>query len=145
MVCGSIGYGGINEIRQLCLFLRREGFDILDHIMDENMDYSNIKDFRDKKDLSRQIVNHDFEYVKKASVLVVLASKPSYGAAIEMFVAKNSGKPVILFAKESVPTPWPINFSDYTVTAEQELITLLRQLETYEEDKDLTFRSNKIG
>jgi hypothetical protein len=48
-----------------------------------------------------------------------------------MFVAKNSGKPVILFAKESVPTPWPVNFSDYTVTAEQELITLLRQLETY--------------
>jgi nucleoside 2-deoxyribosyltransferase len=131
MVCGSIGYGGINEIRQLCLFLRREGFGIADHLLDENMDYSGIKDFRDKKDLSSKIVNHDFEYIKKADVLIVLSSKPSYGAAIEMFVAKNSGKPVILFAKESVPTPWPINFSDYIVTAEEELITLLRQLETY--------------
>jgi len=28
-------------------------------------DYSDIKDFRDKKDLSHQIVNHDLEYVKK--------------------------------------------------------------------------------
>src|SRR3989442_15705716 len=97
MVCGSIGYGGINEIRQLCLFLRREGFGIADHLLDENMDYSGIKDFRDKKDLSSKIVNHDFEYIKKADVLIVLSSKPSYGAAIEMFVAKNSGKPVILF------------------------------------------------
>jgi len=139
MVCGSIGYGGIKEIRQLCLFLRREGFDILNHLMDEHMDYSGIRDFRDKKDLSRQIVNHDFEYVKKADVLIVLSSKPSYGAAIEMFVAKNSGKLVILFAKESVPTPWPVDFSDYIVTAEEELITLLHQLETTEYgDKDLT-------
>ena len=131
MVCGSIGYGGINEIRQLYLFLRKEGFGIVDHLVDENMDYSNIKDFRDRKDLSRMIVNYDFEYVIKADVLIVLSSKPSYGAAIEMFVAKNSGKPVILFAKEPVPTPWPINFSDYIVTAEEELITLLRQLDTY--------------
>ena len=131
MVCGSIGHGGIDEIRQLYLFLRREGFGIVDHLIDENMDYSDIKDFRDKKDLAYKIVNHDFEYVKKADVLVVLSCKPSYGAAIEMFVAKNSGKTVILFAKESVPTPWPINFSDYIVTAEEELITLLRQLETY--------------
>jgi hypothetical protein len=130
MVCGSIGYGGINEIRQLYLFLRREGFGIVDHLMDEIMDYSNIKDFRYRNDLSRKIVNHDFEYVKKADLLIVLSSTPSYGAAIEMYVAKNSGKPVILFAKEAVPTPWPINFSDYIITTEEELITLLRQLDT---------------
>jgi hypothetical protein len=65
MVCGSIGYGGINEIRQLCFFLRRQGFGIVDHLIGENIDYSGIKDFRDKKDLSCKIVNHDFEYVKK--------------------------------------------------------------------------------
>lgn len=131
MICGSIGHGGIGDIRYFQSLLKNEGFNIIDHISTEGMDYSDTRDFRDKKDFSFKIVNHDLEYVKESDVLVVLANRPSFGGAIEMFVAKNSGKPVILFAKESVPTPWPVNFSDYTVTAEQELITLLRQLETY--------------
>ena len=102
MVCGSIGYGGIDDIRRIYTFLDTEGFDIVDHIVGKGMDYSDIKDFRNKKELSRQIVNHDLEYVKKADVLVVLASMPSYGAAIEMFVAKNSGKKIVLLAKDPV-------------------------------------------
>ena len=131
MVCDSIGHGDIGDIRDFQSLLKKEGFNIIDHISAEGMDYSDTRDFRDKKDFSFKIVNHDLEYVKESDVLVVLANRPSFGSAIEMFVAKNSGKPVILFAKESIPTPWPVNFSDYTVTAEQELITLLRQLETY--------------
>jgi hypothetical protein len=132
MVCGSIGHVGIGDIRYFQSLLKKEGFDIIDHISAEGMDYSDTRDFRDKKDFSFKIVNHDLEYVKESHVLVVLANRPSFGTAIEMFVAKNSGKPVIVFAKESVPTPWPVNFSDYTVTAEQELIILLRQLETFD-------------
>jgi hypothetical protein len=128
MVCGSIGYGGIDDIRRIYTFLDTEGFDIVDHIVRKGMDYSDIKDFRNKKELSRQIVNHDLEYVKKADVLVVLAGMPSYGAAIEMFVAKNSGKKIILLAKDPVPTPWSINFSDHVVTTEEELIKLLWDL-----------------
>ena len=131
MVCGSIGHGDIGDIRDFQSLLKKEGFNIIDHISAEGMDYSHTRDFRDKKDFSFKIVNHDLEYVKESDVLVVLANRPSFGSAIEMFIAKNSGKPVILFAKESIPTPWPVNFSDYTVRAEQELITLLRQLETY--------------
>jgi hypothetical protein len=128
MVCGSIGYGGIDDIRRIYTFLDTEGFDIVDHIVGKGMDYSDIKDFRNKKELSRQIVNHDLEYLKKADVLVVLANMPSYGAAIEMFVAKNSGKKIVLLAKDPVPTPWSINFSDYVVTTEEELIKLLWDL-----------------
>lgn len=128
MVCGSIGYGGIDDIRRFYALLDTEGFDTVDHIVGKGMDYSDIKDFRNKKELSQQIINHDLEYVKKADLLVVLANMPSYGAAIEMFVAKNSGKKVILLAKDSVPTPWSINFSDYVVTTEEELIRLLWDL-----------------
>ena len=128
MVCGSIGYGGIDDIRRIYTFLDTEGFDIVDHIVGKGIDYSDIKDFRNKKELSRQIVNHDLEYLKKADVLVVLANMPSYGAAIEMFVAKNSGKKIVLLAKDPVPTPWSINFSDYVVTTEEELIKLLWDL-----------------
>jgi hypothetical protein len=129
MVCGSIGYDGINEIRQLYLFLGKEGFGIIDHLASKGMDYSDIKDFRDKKDLSNQIVKHDLEFIKKSDVLVVLANRPSYGTGIEMFIAKNSGKRVMLLAKEPVPTPWPVNFSDRIVTSEHELVKSLHELE----------------
>jgi len=129
MVCGSIGYGGIHEIRQMYSFLGNEGFDIIDHLVSRGMDYSDIEDFRDKKDLSHEIVDHDLEFIKKVDVLVVLSKRPSYGTGIEMFIAKNSGKQVILFAKEPVPTPWLVNFSDRIITCEQELIKLLHELE----------------
>lgn len=129
MVCGSIGYGGIDDIKQMYSFLRKEGFSIVDHLATKGIDYSDIDDFRDKKDLSHEIVNHDLEYVKEADVLVVLVNRPSFGTAIEMFVAKSSGKTVLLFAKDAVPTPWPVSFSDDIIKSEEELIKLLRKLE----------------
>jgi hypothetical protein len=128
MVCGSIGYGGVDEIRRLYKVLKEKKYDIVDHLVEKGMDYSDINDFRDKKDLCREIVNHDLEYVNKSDVLVVLANNPSYGTAMEMLMAKNIGKKIILLAKEPIPTPWPINFSDFIVKDEAELIKLLDKL-----------------
>ena len=65
MVCGSIGYGGISDIKDLYSFLRSKGFEILDHIRYGGMDYSDIRDFRDRKDLSRKIIEHDLKLVKQ--------------------------------------------------------------------------------
>jgi nucleoside 2-deoxyribosyltransferase len=131
MVCGSIGYSGkADDIRNMYLFLKNKGFSITSHLtQDETMNYSDITDFRNKENLSRQIVNHDLRYIKKTDVIVVIGNGPSYGAAIEMFVAKKSGKKVILFAKDPIPTPWPINYSDYRVKNEDELIELLNKLQ----------------
>lgn len=131
MVCGSIGYSGkADDIRNMYLFLKSKGFSITSHLtQDETMNYSDITDFRNKENLSRQIVNHDLRYIKKTDVIVVIGNGPSYGAAIEMFVAKKSGKKVILFAKDPIPTPWPINYSDYRVKNEDELIELLDKLQ----------------
>lgn len=128
MVCGSIGYGGVNEIRRLYAIIRQIGFDIVDHLVEKGMDYSDIDDFRDRKDLCQKIVKHDLEYVEKADILVVSANLPSYGTAMEMLIAKDRGKKIILFAKDKVPTPWPVNFSDFVVRGEQELFELLSQL-----------------
>jgi hypothetical protein len=61
--------------------------------------------------------------------LVVLANRPSYGTAIEMFIAKSSGKRVVLLAKNPVPTPWPVSFADDITTSEEELFKLLHRLE----------------
>jgi nucleoside 2-deoxyribosyltransferase len=131
MVCGSIGYSGkADDIRNMYLFLKSKGFSITSHLtQNETMNYSDITDFRNKENLSRQIVNHDLRYIKKTDVIVVIGNGPSYGAAIEMFVAKKSGKKVILFAKDPIPTPWPINYSDYRVKNEDELIELLNKLQ----------------
>jgi nucleoside 2-deoxyribosyltransferase len=128
MVCGSIGYGGVDEMRRMYSFLLEEGFDIVDHLVHKGMDYSDIRDFRDKKELSQQIVIHDLQFVEKADVIVVIANRPSYGTAIEMYMAKNSNKKVVLLAGDPVPTPWPVIFSDYVVRNEGDLITLLEEL-----------------
>lgn len=129
MVCGSIGYSGIGDIRNLYTLLEREGFSVVNHLMDKGMDYSHIQDFRDKKDLANKIVSHDLDYIRKSDVIAVIANSPSYGTAIEMFVAKNLAKKIVLMAKEPVPTPWPIYYSDYVVRSEAELVNLLYDLE----------------
>lgn len=128
MVCGSIGYGGVDEIRRIYSLLHQKGFDIVDHLVHKRMDYSDIADFRDMKELSQQIVNHDLQFVEKTDVIVVVANRPSYGTAIEMYIAKNLNKKVILLASNPVPTPWPVNFSDYVVRNEGDLIALLEEL-----------------
>ena len=128
MVCGSIGYGGINEIKNTYAFLLKHGFSIVDHIVHKGMDYSHITDFRDKQALSSKIVQHDLKYIESSDIVIVIANGPSYGTAIEMFVAKSLGKKIILFAKDPVPTPWPIHFSDHIVTSEDQLVLTLRNL-----------------
>jgi hypothetical protein len=45
-----------------------------------------------------------------------------------MYIAKDSNKKVILLANGPVPTPWPVNFSDYVVRNEDDLIILLEKL-----------------
>lgn len=82
MVCGSIGYGGINEIKNMYTSLLNHGFSIVDHIVHKGMDYSHITDFRDKQDLSSKIVQHDLKYIEGSDVVIVIANGPSYGTAM---------------------------------------------------------------
>lgn len=48
MVCGSIGYGGIEKIRKLYTVLTEKGFNAINHLLEKGMDYSHTYDFRDK-------------------------------------------------------------------------------------------------
>jgi nucleoside 2-deoxyribosyltransferase len=130
MLCGSIGYGGINEIKNLYALLMNKGFSVIDHIVHTGTDYSHIKDFRDKQDLSFKIINSDLKYIENSDAIVAIANGPSYGTAIKIFVAKNLGKKIILFAKDPVPTPWPVYFSDLIATSEEQLYGILRNLDS---------------
>jgi len=47
-----------------------------------------------------------------------------------MEIAKKSGKKVILFAPKAVPTPWPVEFSDFVVKSNDELFDILHKLDS---------------
>ncbi len=128
MVLGSIGYGGIDKIRELYNTLQNEGFDVLKHVDMNGMDYSHVKDFRHETALSREIVESDLKHVDMADILVVLCSSPSWGTAMEMYYGRLKNKTVILLAKDSLPTPWPVHYSNYTVESEDGLIRKLHEL-----------------
>lgn len=126
IVCGSIGYGGIENIRSMQEFLIQNGFEVVDQIAGAGMDYSDIDDFRDKLELSEKIVENDLKYIEEADGVVVVLNKPSIGTTVEMIHARELGKKIFLLAKEKVPTPWPIYYSDYIVRSNEELIKKLR-------------------
>jgi nucleoside 2-deoxyribosyltransferase len=127
LVCGSIGYGGVDRIRNIQKLLKNEGFTVIDQISEKGMDYSDIKDFRDKPELSAKIVEHDLKFVEKSDVIVIVSNGPSYGTAIEMYTAKQSGKKVIALCEDEVPTPWLIFLSSYIVKTKRDLIDILKK------------------
>ena len=126
MVCGPIGGIGTGKILEIQEFLENKGFETVKQFS-KGSDYSNIHDFRKKSILVKKIIKHDLDCVKKADILVVLP-EPSFGASIEMFIAKNTKKKVILFSNKPVPSPWPIGFSDVVVTSKNELVKKLHSI-----------------
>lgn len=128
LVCGSIGYGGIEQIRALQSFLRGEGFEIVDQLSEKKggMDYSAVTDFRDEPGLSRKIAENDLRLVKISDVLVRVPNGPSDGTAIEMYEAKKMGKPVVGLCEKEIPSPWPIYLSTDVVRSRKELLDTLK-------------------
>jgi hypothetical protein len=54
-----------------------------------------------------------------------------------MIVAKSLRKKIILFAKDPVPTPWPVHFSDHIATSEDQLVLILCNIESSKSKFDL--------
>ena len=128
MVCGPIGYGNVDEIKELQKNLRARGFKIVNQFENEGMDYSHVKDFRNQKELADRIVKNDLEFIKKADVIVAICNEPSFGTAMEISEAKKLGKTVIVFSEKPLASPWPIAYSNHIVISEDELIELLSKL-----------------
>ncbi|MEM3692691.1 MAG: nucleoside 2-deoxyribosyltransferase [Candidatus Bathyarchaeia archaeon] len=110
LICGSVGYGRIEKIRFLQNYLRENGFNVIDQFQIEMMDYSEIKDFRDKSELAKMIVKNDLSFIEKCDAIIALCDEPSFGTAIEIYYAKNIGKTVIILNKQPQPSPWPIAY-----------------------------------
>jgi len=128
LVCGPVAHGNIQKIRELQNFLKKEGFNVIDQFREEEMDYSSIRDFRDKKRLAERIVKNDLKFIEECDVIVAICDKPSFGTAIEIYYAKKLGKKVIVLNEEAQPSPWPIAFAEHVVRSKEELIKILLKL-----------------
>ncbi len=128
MVCGPIGGVGLKDIVNMNKFLERKGFEIIKQFSNDK-NYSDVHDFAKRKQLSKKIVKHDLACLDSADIVVVL-SKPSFGASIEMHIAKTMKKKVIFYSKKSIPSPWPIYFSDAIVRNRNELVRKINQFLT---------------
>lgn len=126
-IIGSIGYGGKEQIIEISNFLIEKGYEILDQFGNKGLDFSKIDDFRDKLELSKEIINLDLEFVQKANILVLVTNGPSFGAAFEICEARVQKKPVILFAPKKIPTPWPIAYVNDIAKTKKELILKLEK------------------
>ncbi len=127
MVCGPLGSGGVGKIMNMIKFLEENGFEPVKQIVKGKSDYSKIRDFRKRRKLARKIIIHDLQFVKKSDVLIVLP-EPSFGASIEMYVAKSLKKKIILFSNRPVPTPWPVGYSDLIITNKKDLLNYLQKI-----------------
>lgn len=127
MVCGSIGYGGLDKIKKTQSFLKKHGFTVIDQT-NKDSGLARFKDFRDEIKLAEKIVKSDLSFVKKSDIIVAITDTPSYGTAMEIFAAKKSGKKIVILCEKKIHTPWPIAFSDHTVKSKKELIKCLKSL-----------------
>ncbi|HIP90232.1 MAG TPA: hypothetical protein EYH22_01630 [Candidatus Nanopusillus sp.] len=127
IVCGSIGYGGIEEIRRLQSFLRENGYYVLNQL---TVDYSNVEDFRDKPDLWEKIVKNDLEFCEKADVIILIVTNPSFGAMAEVIISAMKGKPIIAYCPKEVKSPWPLYFATAVARTDKELLDVLNLIKS---------------
>ena len=123
IVCGSVAYGGIRRIKKLQDFLKQNMFEVIDQFQ-LGVDYSDVEDFRDKRELAANIVKNDLYKIENCDVVIAICDQPSFGTAIELYYAKKLGKKVVVFSEKPVPSPWPVAFSDRNVTVSYTHLTL---------------------
>jgi len=128
MVCGPIAGKGVDEIKILQKILIENGFQVINQLKAEEMNYSYIDDFRNKKQLAERIVTSDLKSIEKSDIIVAICNEPSFGTAIEIYYAKKLGKKVIILNEQAQPSPWPIAFADQIVKSKEELVKKLLKM-----------------
>jgi nucleoside 2-deoxyribosyltransferase len=65
------------------------------------------RDFRGRESLdANEIVSTDLLAIAVCDILIVNASRPSWGTAMEVMRAWDSGKGVVAFSDAEAPSPW---------------------------------------
>jgi hypothetical protein len=67
--------------------------------------YSNLKESRDKEELSSHTVSRDLKYTTQTpAIMVTVAGSPGYNTAIEILVSKKSYREAILSERGPIST-----------------------------------------
>lgn len=73
-------------------------------------------DYRGKEAESvYKIIQGDTEDIRHSDILIVNANKPSWGTAMELYLANRSCKTTIVVCADDRPSPWLIGHASYLV------------------------------
>jgi nucleoside 2-deoxyribosyltransferase len=65
------------------------------------------RDYRGREaECAREIVEEDLRDIRTSQYVLVNATRPSWGTAMEVYFASEHGKTVIAWVAESVVSPW---------------------------------------
>lgn len=86
------------------------------------------RDYRGREDESvGEIVQGDLEDISSATYLLVNATRPTWGTAMELVYAKQAGKFVVAFTEGARVSPWLRAHSDGIVVTVEEAIAIINQ------------------
>lgn len=90
------------------------------------------RDYRGKEAESvREIIDGDIVDIDSSDILLVNASRPSWGTAMELFYAFRYGRrleAVITVCPDDRPSPWLLGHSTYVVKTFTEAFDLLKRI-----------------
>jgi len=130
MVCGSVGFGGLEGLEALKRKLRERSFHVIEQFAGAGRS-ARVRDFRTRRSLCRKIMRRDLSLVRRADAILVVADRPSFGAGVEMYIASTAGKPVVALCPRRMPSPWPIALATHLVRSEKELLRTLRLIQRH--------------
>ncbi len=128
IVVGPISEGDREQIKTVQGWIREAGYEVIDQLVFFDVEKD---DFRGSTREASLIVHQDLDLIDQADVLVVLATRPSFGVGSEIMHAVHKGKKIIVLAPEPLRSPWPVGLSNVLISelSKEKLIFELKKIE----------------
>jgi hypothetical protein len=87
------------------------------------------RDYRGKEAESvHEIISGDIEDISASDILLVNATQPSWGTAMELFFAsQRQGRLIVTVCPNDKPSPWLVGHSTYVVKTFEDAFKVLRR------------------
>jgi hypothetical protein len=85
------------------------------------------RDYRGKEAESvKEIINGDIEDILASDILLVNASRPSWGTGMELFFAAQRSRLIVTVCPDDKPSPWLVGHSTYVVKTFESAFKVLK-------------------
>lgn len=86
------------------------------------------RDYRGKEAESvKEIISGDLADIDASDIVLVSATRPSWGTAMEVFYAFKAGRTVIVVCPDARPSPWLVGHSTHIVKTFAEAFAIINQ------------------